>query len=119
MAARDQGLLVGRGDDLARAKGGDHRPKADHPPGADHDHVDVVTGRQGFQGVAPADPLDASREIKPGEGAWIAHGDDRRPQTGRLLRQALPIRAGRQGDDVEGIGVGEKHVDGLTTDRAG
>ena len=69
--SRDEGLLVGRGHDLAGAKGGNDGSQADHAAGADHDQVDVVTGRQRLERALAPDPLDARREIERGQRALV------------------------------------------------
>ena len=42
VAAGDERLLVGRGDDLARLESGDHRPQTDYAARPYHDHVDAL-----------------------------------------------------------------------------
>ena len=64
MAAGDEGLLVGRGDDLARSKGGDDRAEADDATGTDDDEVDVGAGGELNQGVRTGRERGPRRQIE-------------------------------------------------------
>ncbi len=56
VTAGDQGLLVGRGHDLAGAQRGQDRPQADHAAGGDDHQVHVVPGGQLDQALRPRRP---------------------------------------------------------------
>ena len=118
MAAGDERLLVGRGDDLAGGEGGEDRPEADDPAGRDDDQVDVRPGRQLDEGVRPL-ARDAARARRQLERVVGCQGDDARPEPGSLLREVGRPSAGREGDDLERVRMAPEDVERLATDRAG
>ena len=62
MTARDERLLVGRRDDLARPQGREHRAQAHDAARADDDEIDVVAGHEVLEGRAGrADDRDRRR----------------------------------------------------------
>ena len=119
VAAGDEGLLVGRGDDLAGAQGGEDGPEADDAAGADDHEVDVVTRGQLDEGIRPADAFRAGRKVQAGR-AWLGgEGDGRRPQALSLLGEERRVGAGGQGHHPEGVRQRGQDVDRLAPDRAG
>ncbi len=100
--SRDERFLVRRRDDLARRERRQHRPQADDAARGHDDEVDVVARRE----------LDQ-------RGVGRRHGRCGRAQSRDLLLQPSPVRARRQRDRVEGLGMRDQDVDDLTPDRAG
>ena len=119
VAARDERLLVGGGDDLAGSQGREDRPEADDAAGPDDDEVDVVADRQRLEGVGAADALGAGGRSIAARPAGSARATARRTQAGRLLGERRGIGPGGQRDDLEGGGVRGEDVDRLAPDRAG
>ena len=97
VAAGDERLLVGRGDDLAGAQRGEDRPKADHAARADDDEVDVVAGRERLERVRAADPLRAGRQVEAGERRAVGERDGRRSQARGLLGEQSRRSSRRRG----------------------
>ena len=119
MTAGDQGLLVGRGDDLAGAQGGEHRPEAHDAARSDDHEVDVVPRGELDEGVRSADPFRAGRQVQAGHVIGVGEGDRGRPQAVRLLCEERGVGAGGEGDDPERIRERGQDVDRLASDRAG
>ena len=119
MAAGDQGLLVGRRDDLAGTKRGEDRSKADDTTGRDDHEIDVVTRGELEERLVARGPIRAAREVQTGEGVGFRQRNDRRSQLPCLFRQRRPITAGRQPDDAEELRVRGDDLDRLGADRAG
>ena len=120
MAARDERLLVGRRDDLARAQRGQHRPQADDAAGG-HDHeVDIVAGREAGQGVRIPVQRHARGRVQVRHRGRIRECGDQWSAGGHLGGERLDVTAGGQADDPEGLGTGpEQHIQRLAADGAG
>ena len=82
------------------------------------DEVDVVAGGERLERVVATDAsVPAGRSS--GERGLVGERDGRRPAAGRLLREQLALRAGRERDDLEGVRVRLEDVERLAPDRAG
>jgi hypothetical protein len=118
--ASDQGLLVGRGDDLAGTERGEDGSQAYDAAGGDDHEVHVVAGRELDHGVLAGGPFRAGRQVlQPCERLGVGQRDDDRAELTGLLGECGRVVAGREGHDPEGIGVGGQDLDGLRADRTG
>src|ERR1035437_4977278 len=89
VAARDQRLLVGRGNDLARLERGEDGPQRDQPARGNDHKINVRTRGNRPERTWAAYELGTGGEFQPGGGSLVGEGDHRRPKLSRLLLEDL------------------------------
>ena len=119
VAAGDEWLLVGRGDDFARGERGEHRAEADDAACTDDDEVHVVARGQLLERVRPADPFRARGQLQGGGRPLVGDADRGRMQERHLFREDVGGPPGRQRDDSECLGMAGEHLDRLAADGPG
>ena len=89
------------------------------PPVADDDEVDVVAGRQRLEGVRRRRRVPCRAAGPARRAPVIAEGDRDGRRRAACSASSPALRARRQGDDPEGVGMRGQDVDRLAADRAG
>ena len=119
VAAGDQRLLVGRGDDLAGLERGEDRAQADHAAGGDHDEVHVVARGHRQQRVRTSVRHRPGRQVEAREGGAIGQRHDPGADRRDLGREGGGVAAGGHGHDLEGGAECGQDVERLAPDGAG
>jgi hypothetical protein len=109
VAAGDQRLLVGRGNDLAALECSKDRLEADHAGRADEDEVNLIAGGDLLQRLWTTN--HARRPWRErGRDGLIGQGDHPRPVSPDLIVERRDVVPGCERHDLEAVGVRGKDV---------